>query len=67
MHFAPPFQGNNQMQIALKIQSGIFDNVNSQYSQDLNNFVAWCLSKDAKLRPTVEDILGRPEIYFIIR
>eukprot|EP00792_Barthelona_sp_PAP020_P008624 TRINITY_DN3232_c0_g1_i2.p1 TRINITY_DN3232_c0_g1~~TRINITY_DN3232_c0_g1_i2.p1 ORF type:complete len:1197 (+),score=321.12 TRINITY_DN3232_c0_g1_i2:284-3592(+) len=64
----PPFMANNQVALALKIQSGKYAPIapNQGYSVDLINLVEMMLSFSAKDRPDIKFLMDYPPISAII-
>ncbi len=65
--FANPFQGNNAFEIGNKIREGKIKSLPTIYKRELNRVIRWCLTKDPKDRPSVEDLLAIPMINLLIR
>jgi serine/threonine protein kinase len=58
----PPFEATNHLALAVKINSGKFNRIPSQYSDDLYRAVRWMIQVDATKRPTVEDLERIPNL-----
>mmetsp|Transcript_24171 Transcript_24171/g.42950 ORF Transcript_24171/g.42950 Transcript_24171/m.42950 type:complete len:751 (-) Transcript_24171:32-2284(-) len=57
-----PFDAQNQGALVLKIIRGSFAPVSTQYSSDLRDMLAGCLSKDYRKRFSIKNILKRPGV-----
>jgi NIMA (never in mitosis gene a)-related kinase len=57
-----PFEATNQIQLAMKIQSGKIERIPSQYSDELFKVIQCMMSLDQHKRPTVEDLMQHPKI-----
>lgn len=55
--FRPAFEAQNQLSLALKIKSGKFDKIPSNYSGELWRVIRWILTKKVSERPSVDDLL----------
>ena len=60
--FNPPFEAKNQIQLGLKIKSGIFDKINNKYSDDLWKVIKWMINVDPINRPSSDDLLNIPQV-----
>jgi serine/threonine protein kinase len=63
----PPFLGENQLSLALKIKEGEFERIPSRYSEELMRIIKWMLKPEAKERPNVEDLLNLPHVSMRLR
>ena len=52
-----PFQGNSIQELYKKINRGAISKIPSRYSKELTDIIKLCLTKDQKIRPTVEELL----------
>lgn len=58
MALKAPFSGNNPLFIAKNIVNNEFTvEIPNQYSEDLQNIVRLCLSKDESIRPNSKELL----------
>ena len=57
-----PFQGSNQLQVAMKIKTGQLEPISSLYSKELTRVIKWCLFQDPADRPTAEELIHIPSI-----
>jgi len=63
----PPFEAKDERELTAKINSDELDEIPRRYSNELNNTCTWMLCRDIRYRPRVEDILGLPQLQFILR
>lgn len=63
----PPFDANNQVALAVKINEGRFDRLPRCFSEELMRAVAWMLRRDIDRRPKVEDLERLPSLVVPIR
>ncbi len=54
-------------EIGNKIREGKLKPLPSIYKKELNRVIRWCLSKDPRDRPSIEDLLALPMITLSIR
>eukprot|EP00232_Nephroselmis_pyriformis_P003965 CAMPEP_0182908254 /NCGR_PEP_ID=MMETSP0034_2-20130328/35107_1 /TAXON_ID=156128 /ORGANISM="Nephroselmis pyriformis, Strain CCMP717" /LENGTH=589 /DNA_ID=CAMNT_0025044421 /DNA_START=163 /DNA_END=1929 /DNA_ORIENTATION=+ len=59
---SPPFSGANMPQVIMKIARGKYPPLSEDYSQELHEVLAACLSKDIAQRPTMEALLKMPPV-----
>ena len=67
MTFKMPFNANSLPMLSVKIMRGNYIPPPTIYTKDLRELVAKCLTVDAKLRPTIDEILKMPLIQNRIR
>jgi len=53
----PPFDANNQMELAGCIREGRFERIPDDYSSDLHRVICWMLQLAQENRPSVEEML----------
>eukprot|EP01066_Platyproteum_vivax_P003010 Platyproteum_vivax@DN13907_c0_g1_i1.p1 len=58
----PPFEAENQYQLAAKIRKGKFKRLPMRYSEELQRVVSWMLNVEPNLRPSVEDLHSVPQV-----
>jgi len=62
--FNPPFEATNHLSLALKIKNGKVEKINSRYSDELQRVITWLLNIDMNKRPSIEDMINLPQVYF---
>lgn len=67
MTFKMPFNANSLPMLSVKIMRGNYIPPPTIYTKDLRELVAKCLTLDAKMRPTIDEILKTPLIQNRIR
>ena len=67
MTFKMPFNANSLPMLSVKIMRGNYIPPPTIYTKDLRELVAKCLTVDAKMRPTIDEILKTPLIQNRIR
>ena len=67
MTFKMPFNANSLPMLSVKIMRGNYIPPPTIYTKDLRELVAKCLTIDAKMRPTIDEILKTPLIQNRIR
>ncbi|KAG1681059.1 Serine/threonine-protein kinase Nek2 [Nymphon striatum] len=60
--FTPPFYGSNQADLAMKLRSGNFKRIPSNYSNELQNIISAMLTVEDVLRPTIDLITQHPKL-----
>jgi hypothetical protein len=63
---APPFEANNQLALAVKINAGKFARIPARYSEDLYRAIRWMLQVDSTKRPAVEDLEKMPRVRAVV-
>jgi len=63
----PPFLAQNHLSLAIKIKNGKIPKVTGHYSNELTRVVNYCLQKNPKHRPSVEELLNIPQISIRLR
>lgn len=58
----PPFTAQNYLSLAIRIKQGVFSRIPAQYSNEMQRVIVWCLQKDEKDRPSVDDLLNLPQV-----
>ena len=58
----PPFQAKSHTELAFKINLGQVERIPLRYSEELQRVVSWMLAIDYNRRPSVQEILGLPQI-----
>lgn len=63
----PPFEASNQLALAVKIKAGRVARIPERFSDDLNRAVRQMLQVEQAKRPTIEELLGVPQIAIRVR
>ncbi len=58
----PPFEASNQLALAMKIKTGRFDRIPSNYSEELQRFIRALIEVDQGRRTGVEAALEAREM-----
>ena len=58
----PPFEASNQLALAMKIKTGRFDRIPSNYSEELQRFIRALIEVDQARRTGVESALEAREM-----
>jgi len=58
----PPFEAQNQLALAVKINAGKFNRIPARYSEDLYRAIRWMLQVDSTKRPAVEELEKIPRV-----
>ena len=56
----PPFRAQSMQALSQKVQTGKFDPLPREFSNDLASIISKCLTVDPKKRPSCETILSTP-------
>jgi serine/threonine protein kinase len=56
----PPFRANSMQGLATKVTKGVYDQISSRYSADLQQMVKSCLQVNCEKRPSCDQILATP-------
>eukprot|EP01138_Halocafeteria_seosinensis_P015834 gb/GECG01016159.1/.p1 GENE.gb/GECG01016159.1/~~gb/GECG01016159.1/.p1 ORF type:complete len:464 (+),score=76.18 gb/GECG01016159.1/:1-1392(+) len=59
---APPFEAQNHLSLAVKINSGKFNRIPTRYSDDLHRAIRWMLQREQEKRPAVEELERLPHL-----
>lgn len=59
---APPFEAQNHLSLAVKINSGKFNRIPTRYSDDLHRAIRWMLQREQEKRPAVEELERLPPL-----
>jgi NIMA (never in mitosis gene a)-related kinase len=63
----PPFEAQNELKLAMKINTGNFDRLPLRYSEELQRVVQWMIKLNPVQRPTATDLLNVPQISLRIK
>ncbi len=58
----PPFEASNQLALAMKIKTGRFERIPSNYSEELQRFIRALIEVDQARRISVESALEAREM-----
>ncbi len=59
-----PFEAGNQCALIMKIVTAKYD-IPAHVSPEVRDIISWCVQKDAKLRPTIKELLNEVFPLFI--
>jgi NIMA (never in mitosis gene a)-related kinase len=62
----PPFDANNQVELAACIREGRFVRIPDDYSSDLHRVICWMLQLSQDNRPSVEEMLKYVPILMLV-
>ncbi len=63
----PPFEASNQLALAMKIKTGRFDRIPSNFSEELQRFIRALIEVDQGRRTSVEAALEAREMAIRMR
>eukprot|EP01132_Coremiostelium_polycephalum_P009154 gene9154-11220_t len=63
----PPFEATTQQILANKIQTGRYNPLPSQYSDQLSKIISLMINVDSNRRPSVDELLNHPSLHFRIK